>query len=207
MYICLEGIDGSGKSTQIKYLKEWLINLGHEVEDIVEPTDSEIGKLIRKILQDPNAESKNTQKILALLFAADRLQIKEKKEKIEKINKIGKIGKEEEKSKIIISDRSFYSSLVYQDPKDWILTLNKFVKIPDLVLLLDIDVEIAISRCFTNDTFENEKFLKNVREKYLELGEKPNFKIINANNGENMVARDIKKAVAPLIGVCSDNIL
>ena len=50
MYIVLEGIDGAGKSTQIKLLKEWLENNGLSVETIVEPSGSDVGKLIRKIL-------------------------------------------------------------------------------------------------------------------------------------------------------------
>lgn len=51
MYIVFEGIDGAGKSTQIKLLKDWLEQNGFDVETVVEPTDSEVGKLIRKILQ------------------------------------------------------------------------------------------------------------------------------------------------------------
>ena len=114
MYICLEGIDGAGKSTQIEFLSEWLIDSGFKVERVVEPTDLEIGLLIRKILTSPDATSSNTQKILGLLFAADRLSLMEK------------IAKYEKENKIVISDRSFYSSLAYQDSKDWILEINKF---------------------------------------------------------------------------------
>lgn len=51
MYIVFEGIDGAGKSTQINLLKDWLEQNGFDVETVVEPTDSEVGKLIRKILQ------------------------------------------------------------------------------------------------------------------------------------------------------------
>ena len=55
MYICLEGIDGSGKSTQILLLEKWLNECGFEVMRIFEPTDSDIGRLIRKMLRDPDA--------------------------------------------------------------------------------------------------------------------------------------------------------
>ena len=55
MYIVFEGIDGAGKSTQINLLKDWLDQNGFDVETVVEPTDSEVGKLIRKILQRPDA--------------------------------------------------------------------------------------------------------------------------------------------------------
>jgi len=55
MYIVFEGIGGAGKSTQIQLLAEWLEANGFRVETLVEPTDSEVGKLIRKILQRPDA--------------------------------------------------------------------------------------------------------------------------------------------------------
>jgi len=196
MYICLEGIDGGGKSTQIELLSEWLINLGFKVEKIVEPTDSEIGLLIRCILTSPDATSSNTQKILGLLFAADRLTLMEK------------IAKYEEENKIIISDRSFYSSLAYQDPQNWIGQINMFAKKPDLVLLLDLDVDIAIERCSGEDEFEKKSFLANVKENYLNLAQsdKDIFKIINANNGPNKVHSDIKKAVAPFLDMCVSGI-
>ena len=72
MYIVFEGIDGAGKSTQIQMLQEWLEANGFRVETLVEPTDSEVGKLIRRILQRPDAQSDRIQKTLGLLFAADK---------------------------------------------------------------------------------------------------------------------------------------
>ena len=196
MYICLEGIDGAGKSTQIEYLSEWLIDSGFKVKKVVEPTDSEIGLLIRKILTSPDATSSNTQEILGLLFAADRLTLMEK------------IAKHEKEKKIVISDRSFYSSLAYQNPKDWILEINKFVKTPDLTILLDLDLDLAIERCSGKDEFEKKSFLANIKNNYLKLAKnnKNKFKIINANNGPKKVQSDIKKAVAPLFRICLSGI-
>ncbi len=196
MYIVLEGIDGAGKSTQIKMLKEWLENNGLRVETIVEPTDMEVGKLIRKLLTRSDATSDTMQKTLGLLFAADRLILMDKIEQLEKDNVV------------VISDRSFYSSLSYQDPQDWIKEINKFAKIPDLVLLLDLDVKKSVERCDGTDEFENEEFLTGVKQNYLDLaGSNDNFKIIDANNGPNKVSSDIKKAVAPLFDICKDCIL
>jgi dTMP kinase len=195
MYIVFEGIDGAGKTTQIDLLKNWLIDSGFEVETIVEPSDGEVGKLIRKILQEKRASSEITQKELGLLFAADRLEIMDKISKLKYANKI------------IISDRSFYSSLVYQKPQEWIKQINKFALIPDIVLLLDLDLKTSVSRSDQRDEFENEEFLKSVKEKYLELASvNPNFKIINGNNGVNKVSSDIKKEIAPLMGICKDGI-
>ncbi len=193
MYIVFEGIDGAGKTTQIKLLKDWLVNNGFQVETVVEPTDSDIGKLIRKLLQDENATSEYMQKTLGLLFAADRTLL---------MNDIESFKKE---GKVVISDRSFYSSLVYQEPADWIEEINKFVKIPDMVILLDLDLKTSVSRTEGKDEFENEEFLSSVKDKYLELADKhDNFTVIDGNSGPRMVAHNIKIKVAPLLGICKD---
>jgi dTMP kinase len=195
MYMCLEGIDGAGKSTQIKLLKEWLMNSGHDVELVVEPTPSPVGILIREMLQNPKATDLSFQKALGLLFAADRMLL------------MDKIYDEESKGKIVISDRSFYSSMVYQNSSDWIAEINRFARKPDMVLLLDLDVETAVSRCQGTDEFEKKSFLSKVRKNYLKLADKEGFFVINANNGVNMVHRDIKRVVAPKLGICVDGIV
>jgi dTMP kinase len=187
MYICLEGIDGSGKSTQIELLVKWLDECGIEVLMVFEPTGSPAGKLIREMLQNPNATKNNFQNTLALLFAADRIILMDKIEKAEK------------EGKIVISDRCFYSSMAYQNDGDWIGTINKFAKRPDLVLLLDIDPETAISRC---EGFEDIDFLIKIRERYLKLADKQDFMVVNAKNGLNKVHDDIKRVVARKLGMC-----
>ena len=189
MYIVFEGIDGAGKSTQINLLKDWLEQNGFDVETVVEPTDSEVGKLIRKILQRPDATTDRIQKTLGLLFAADRMLI------MDKLN---------DDSKVILSDRSFISSLAYQEPADWIKQINKYAKEPDLVLLLDVDVKTSVNRCSKEDEFENEEFLSKVKANYLDLISNFNHEIIDASTGVNKVSTDIKKAVAPYKGICPD---
>lgn len=192
MYIVFEGIDGAGKSTQIQLLKEWLEANGLEVEALVEPTDSEIGKLIRKILQRSDATTDRVQKTLGLLFAADRMLITDKLS---------------DDKKVILSDRSFISSLAYQEPADWMVELNKYAKKPDLVLFLDLDVKTSVSRTTGEDEFENEEFLTQVKTNYLEIINDFNHVIIDANNGINKVSSDVKKAVASHVGLCKDCIL
>ena len=189
MYIVFEGIDGAGKSTQINLLKDWLEQNGFDVETVVEPTDSKVGKLIREILQRPDATTDRIQKTLGLLFAADRMII------MDKLN---------DDSKVILSDRSFISSLAYQEPADWIKQINKYAKEPDLVLLLDVDVKTSVNRCSKEDEFENEEFLSNVKANYLDLISNFNHEIIDASTGVNKVSTDIKKAVAPYMGICPD---
>ncbi|WP_406532298.1 dTMP kinase [Methanobrevibacter sp.] len=192
MYIVFEGIDGTGKTTQIQLLKEWLEANGFVVETLVEPTDSEVGKLIRRILQRPDANDEDVQRVLALLFAADRMFI------MDKLN---------DESKIIISDRSFISSLAYQEPIEWVEEINRYAKRPDLLILLDLDVKKSVARTSGKDTFENEEFLTGVRDNYLDLVKNYEHQIIDANNGVNKVSSDIKKAVAPYLGLCPDCIL
>ena len=163
MYIVFEGIDGAGKSTQINMLKEWLEANGFRVETLVEPTDSEVGKLIRKILQRPDATTERLQKVLGLLFAADRMMI---------------MDKLADEKKVVISDRSFISSLAYQEPAEWIEVLNRYAKKPDLLILLDLDVKKSVARTSGKDTFEDEEFLTGVKENYLNL--KKNLKVFTA---------------------------
>lgn len=191
MYICLEGIDGSGKSTQIEKLDKWLKECGIEVLRVFEPTNSPVGLLIRKMLQNPQATDESFQKTLALLFAADRTIL------------MGKIEDAEAEGKVVISDRCFYSSMVYQNGAGWINEINKFAKKPDVVLLMDIDPETAISRCEGTDSFEDKEFLQRIKKRYLELADKQDFMVINANNGLNKVQDDIKRVIARKLGMCS----
>jgi dTMP kinase len=190
MYICLEGIDGSGKSTQIKLLKEWLKDIGQQVLTIREPTPSDVGLLIRKMLLSPRSNDEDYQNTLALLFAADRTLL------------IEKIEKAESQNKVVISDRSYFSSMVYQIDQEWIAQINKHAKKPDITILLDLDVETALKRCEGQDHFENTNFLGKVKKRYLELAEKEDFYVINANNGVNKVQHDIKKVLLPKFGMC-----
>ncbi|HMK53429.1 MAG TPA: dTMP kinase [Methanobacteriaceae archaeon] len=190
MYVCLEGIDGSGKSTQLKMLGQWLEEYGFQVRSVFEPTDSPAGLLIRNMLKEPNASTRDLQRTLGLLFAADRMMLMEK------------IQEAESHNEIVISDRSFYSSLAYQDEEEWILEINKHIKKPDLVILLDVEIEIALSRCEGKDHFENREFLEKVRKNYLNLAEKNNFLVVNANNGARKVHEDVKIILSPKIGRC-----
>lgn len=190
MYICLEGIDGSGKSTQITMLENWLNDIGQEVLRVQEPTESDVGVLLRKMLASSSATEENVQITLALLFAADRTVLMKE---IEEAKFAGKV---------VISDRCFYSSMVYQNDGEWISQINKYAKRPDVTILLDLETETALARCEGKDHFENMDFLKDVREKYLELAEKEDFYVINANNGVNKVHDDIKRVLSPKFGVC-----
>lgn len=176
MYIVLEGIDGSGKSTQIQLLKENLENKGYNVTVVEEPTDSDIGQIIRERLKDPEAVEKVHQIINALLFAADRLTHKKLIDDVK-----------HDPENIIISDRSYLSSIAYQNDDvittQWIEIINKYMPKPDLTILLDINEKEALKRCAddVSEAFEYEEFLKITREKYLRLSEFAQMKRVDAS--------------------------
>ena len=160
--------------------KSTQINL---LKDWLEQNGFEVATVV-----EPTA-SDRIQKTLGLLFAADRMLI------MDKLN---------DDSKVILSDRSFISSLAYQEPAEWIEQINKYAKEPDLVLLLDVDVKTSVNRCSKEDEFENEEFLSKVKANYLDLISNFNHEIIDASTGVNKVSTDIKKAVAPYMGICPD---
>ncbi|WP_323735385.1 dTMP kinase [Methanosphaera sp. ISO3-F5] len=189
MYIVLEGIDGAGKSTQTNLLEQWLTQEGYKIKKIVEPTTSPIGKLIRNELQNPESTNDINQQRLTLLFAADRLTLK--KEILES---------KEDKNKILISDRSFYSSICYQNNssinKQWIYQVNLHTPRPDLTILLDLKEEEAIKRCDKEEVFENIDFLEKTRQNYLDLlNTEENIKIVDASLPLEKVQENIQKIV------------
>ncbi|SHH50834.1 dTMP kinase [Tepidibacter thalassicus] len=142
LFITIEGPDGSGKSTQIKLLKEYLENKGYDVVLTREPGGTHISEKIRDIILDK--ENKNMHpKTEALLYAASRAQHVE--ERIKPALNDGKI---------VICDRFVDSSIVYQGLgrnlgiKN-VYDINLFAMgdiIPDFTLLFDIDMSVAKKR-------------------------------------------------------------
>jgi len=161
-FVVIEGLDGSGKSTQTAKLKTWLESYweGGNGERCIavtrEPTDGEIGALIRENLET-NGFTENT---FTLLFAADRLEDIQRN-----------IKPELRKGKGVISDRFVYSSLAYQGAqgadKGWVCEVNKKVITPDLVIILKLDPEEAIERIDTTALRSHSK--KEYFEKKLNL--------------------------------------
>lgn len=188
MYIVLEGIDGTGKSTQTKLLQEHLLKEGYQVETVVEPTKSEIGKLIRVQLKNEESTQDTNQQILALLFAADRLTLKDRILEVKG-----------DKTKFILSDRSFYSSIAYQDNPNidmqWLRKVNDYTPQPDMMILLDLDEDEAIKRCDETEVFETKEFLRRTRQKYIKFLEEENTYKIDASQTVEQVHEDICKLI------------
>lgn len=195
MYIVLEGIDGSGKTTQTQLLNEWLTTKGYKTRKIVEPTGSDIGKLIRNELLNPESTNDINQQRLTLLFAADRLTLKK-----EIMDAKGS------KDIILISDRSFYSSICYQNnssvEKEWIYEVNLHTPRPDLTILLDLDEKEAINRCDKEEVFETIQFLEKTRTNYLELLDtEENIVVVDAKDSLDKVQERIRKIVEEELGL------
>lgn len=136
MYFIFEGIDGSGKDLQLSLLNRWLTAQGYKTKYVVEPTTGPIGLVIREILASGEARS-----ALPGLFLADRMQLQDQL-KAELISN---------PDLIILSGRSFVSSLVYQQedwPLDWLKSLHQQLPLkPDLIFMLQISPELALQRC------------------------------------------------------------
>lgn len=195
MYIVLEGIDGAGKTTQTQLLNEWLISKGYKTRKIVEPTTSDIGKVIRNELLNPESTNDINQQRLTLLFAADRLTLKK-----EILDAKGT------KDIILISDRSFYSSICYQNnssvDKNWIYEVNSHTPRPDLTILLDLDEKEAITRCDKEEVFETIQFLEKTRKNYLDLLDKEeNIIVADATDSVENVQKTIRKIVEEKLGL------
>ncbi|MDO5398665.1 MAG: dTMP kinase [bacterium] len=171
MFIALEGIDGSGKSTQLNILKEYLEKNGRRTYLTREPSDLSIGRTIRRYL---TGELKADNRVIAALFVADRLEhILDEKE--------GLLRKQKEGFDII-SDRYYFSSYAYQSvdmPMDWIINANsvaaELLK-PDIVIFIDIPPEAAMERIKAGregtELFETKERLTETRNKYFEAFEK-----------------------------------
>ncbi|WP_319759795.1 dTMP kinase [Maridesulfovibrio sp.] len=205
MFITFEGIEGTGKTTQIKMLTAFLEESGHEVQVTLEPGGSRIGTELRKILL--NMDSTDiTGECELFLYLADRAQ------------HVGQVIKPAiDAGKIIISDRFADSTIVYQgygrglDPK-LLRELNDVAvsgNWPDLTILLDIDPEIGLKRAMTRNLQENKmqeegrfeaeslEFHSLVREGYLTWAALNNDRIvvIDADQTPDEIFAEIKKTV------------
>jgi dTMP kinase len=173
IFIVFEGIDGGGKSTQIKMLAEYFKDKGYQVEFHMEPTEGMVGSLLWTYMKSKDRSFNPETE--ALLFAADRIEH-------------GKTIKQAlEEGKVVISDRYLHSSLAYQgaagvDP-DWMQSLNKHALKPSLVILLDIDPERSLERVSdrAKTVFEETEYLKKVRAEYLRYAEAGELMVVDAS--------------------------
>ncbi len=170
-FIVFEGIDGSGKSTQIRLLAERLNKNGTKCIETREPTDSPVGSLIHQIM---TGRMSADNRVIACLFAADRVDhlLNETDGILEKINS----------GITVISDRYYFSSYAYHGvdmDMDWVINTNSVssdILRPDATIFMDISAKTAMERITSGrdhiELYEKEERLNAVREKYFEAFEK-----------------------------------
>ena len=137
--IAIEGIDGSGITTQARRLVEYLKARGHSALYTEEPSRDRIGRWIRELLasaDDPDVKS--SMRVLSLLFAADR---------IDHFQRI--VAPALARDITVVSDRWYHSSLAYQRTaveRDWITGLNRYTRPPDITVFLEVGPEVGLAR-------------------------------------------------------------
>ena len=193
-FIAFEGIDGSGKSTQIRLLANKLKEIGVYCYTTMEPTDSPIGSLIHQIM---TGRIKTDNKVIAGLFVADRLD--------HLLNDVNGVLSKIMEGTTVITYRYYFSSYAYHSvymPMDWVIQANaqsKELLQPTVTIFIDVNPDNAVERIaknrFHQELFEKKSRLIKVREKYLEAFEKlkdeENIVIIDGNRSQEEIAEEI----------------
>lgn len=198
LFIVIEGLDGSGKTTQIEMLRDRLQGGGDACYLTAEPTELPTGKFIRSILQKQVTADPKT---VAALYAADRIEHLFHPEE-------GLLHQLAEGYNVI-SSRYYFSSLAYNsdtvDP-GWVASLNLLAKrtLPaDITIFLDLDPALSMERIAargeTTELFENQEKLTQVRESFHlafeHFGDGENIHIIDASGDPVTVSDAIWEVV------------
>lgn len=202
IFISLEGGEGSGKSTQLGVLVEWLRSLSYEVVATHEPGGTPLGERVRSLLLKPGPTAP-TERAEALLYAADRAH-----------HVATVVRPALERGAIVITDRYQDSSLAYQGagrslPRHdvaWLTTWAAEGLVPDLVVLLDIDPELGLSRAGVrgeHDRLETESlaFHRRVRQTFRELAaaEPARYLVVDASTRPATVSERIRARIELLL--------
>jgi len=185
----LEGIDGCGKSTQSKLLLEKLEGEGEKVIILKEPTKRPHGQKLWDVL---HGKRKATNEEILELFVLDRKQHVEEK-----------IQPALDSGAVVLMDRYYYSSMAYQvaggiDVEE-IREKHAFAPKPDIVLIFDLPVSIALERVKGHsdaDEFEKEEHLEKVREAYLDLENDPLVRIVDATGTPEEIFGNVWRLVS-----------
>lgn len=200
-FIAFEGIDGSGKSTQLEMLCTRLKNKNISFYETREPSGSPMGVLMREILKG-NIKSDN--RVIAPLFVADRLD--------HLLNEEDGLKAKIDGGENVICDRYYFSSYAYQGvdmDMDWVIDANSVcadILKPDVTVFIDVTPETAMARIVAGregtELFETKERLTLVREKYFEafdkLKDKENILIIDGNKTPEEISEEVWSKISYL---------
>jgi len=185
LLLVIEGIDGAGKSTQVKMIVEKLKSKGYPVVSLHEPTDGVFGQQIRKMAI--HGRKNVTVEEEFKLFVEDRVE-----------NVKFNIKPALEANKIVVMDRYYFSNIAYQGARglnlEYIEKCNiEFAPEPDLLIILDIKPSVSLQRIRQNreegtNAFEKIKLLKQSREIFKSFSDRKYVKIIENNDKRSPAA-------------------
>ena len=202
IFIAFEGIDGSGKSTQIQLLKDRIMQKGIRCYQTCEPSAGPIGSMTRQIL---TGRMKADSRVIATMFAADRLD--------HLLNEVDGIAAKVNGGITVLTDRYYFSSYAYHSvdvPMDWVIKTNEEsakVLRPDLTIFIDIDADTAMERItknrFHTELFEKKSRLEKVRDNYFKafelLKEEENIIVIDGKKTPEEISKEIWMTVEGLL--------
>lgn len=203
-FIVMEGIDGCGKTTQIKRLENIFRTRGCRVYRTYEPTNGKIGTLIRQML---TGTVPTDQRTIATLFAADRTD--------HLVNEKNGIRQMVDDGWIVLCDRYYFSSYAYHArhvDMEWVIAVNRLnagILRPDLTIFIDTDPK----RCFQRiekeraqlEMYEKLDIMTDVRLRYFEafdrLREVETVAVVDGNGTQAEVGQRIHQVVDPFITI------
>lgn len=200
VFVCFEGGEGAGKSTQSRLLQEWLTSAGYATTMTFEPGDTPVGKTLRTIVLSPQT-GELSPRTETLLYAAD---------KAEHVATV--VEPALERGEVVITDRYVDSTLAYQgagrplvvDEIAWVARWATTDLRPDLTVLLDLAPEHGLSRFEERDRIEAEgiAFHERVRAAFLGLAaaEPEHYLVLDARAAVADIAAAIQARVEPLLG-------
>ena len=199
LFLCFEGGEGAGKSTQAGLLHDWLVGRGHAVLLTHEPGDTQVGRDIRRIVLDP-ATGHLADRTEALLYAAD------KAEHVEKV-----VLPALDEGHVVITDRYVDTSLAYQGTGrgldvaelEHVLRWATGDLRPHLTVLLDVEPAAGLGRFEERDRIEAEslEFHERARAGYLRLAEADpdHYLVLDARDDRARIAAKIRDRVEGLL--------
>ena len=200
VFITFEGVEGSGKGTQIRLAREYLEAEGFEVLVTREPGGTELGERLRELLLDPKTGTVEPR-TEALLFAASRSQ-----------HVATVIRPALEEGEIVLCDRYVDSSLAYQGVarglgEQDVLTLNVWATqglFPDLVVLFHLEPEVGLERSEDDpDRIEQEgaEFHAKVADAFLKIAEEhpERFVIVDADKPPDVVHEEVRESLSRIL--------